>query len=205
MFAALLTIGNELVSGDVPDELDAIVDFVRREAARVDHLIVTGGLGGTPDDITREALAVAFDVPQENVPELEADLRGRFTRDPDYAARWALLPQGSAPLENPRARLPDRERLGPAGAAVGDGGDVRPVRRRVPRQRADRVVEARPAARRERDRASAHPDDRALAGCARRVVPALPPRPAGGRGGAEIGGRSGACGGGLVGRAGARG
>lgn len=131
MIAALLTIGNELVSGDVPntnaswlakrlealgvrvvlaaavpDELDAIVDFVRREAPRVDHLIVTGGLGGTPDDITREALAAAFDVPQENVPELEADLRGRFTRDPDYAARWALLPQGSAPLENPRGGAP---------------------------------------------------------------------------------------------------
>ena len=131
MIAALLTIGNELVAGDVPntnaswlakrlealgvrvvlsaavpDELDAIVDFVRREAARVDHLIVTGGLGGTPDDITREALAAAFAVPQENVPELEADLRARFTRNPGYAARWAQLPQGSVPLENPRGGAP---------------------------------------------------------------------------------------------------
>ena len=131
MMAALLTIGNELVSGDVPntnaswlakrlealgvrvvlsasvpDEIAQIVDFVRREAARVDHLIVTGGLGGTPDDLTREALAAAFDVPQENVPELEADLRRRFTRDPDYAARWAALPQGSAALENPRGGAP---------------------------------------------------------------------------------------------------
>src|SRR5215213_5349410 len=106
MFAALLTIGNELVSGDVPDELEAIVYFVRREAPRVDHLVVTGSLGGTPDDITREALASAFGVPQENVPELEADLRGRFTRDPDYAARWALLPQGAEPLENPRGGAP---------------------------------------------------------------------------------------------------
>jgi molybdenum cofactor synthesis domain-containing protein len=131
MIAAILTIGNELVSGDVPntnaswlakrlealgarvvltasvpDELDRIVDVVRRERQRVDHLIVTGGLGGTPDDITREALAAAFDVPQESVPELEADLRARFTRDPDYAARWALLPQGSRPLENPRGGAP---------------------------------------------------------------------------------------------------
>jgi molybdenum cofactor synthesis domain-containing protein len=131
MIAALLTIGNELVSGDVPntnaswlakrlealgvavvvsasvpDEADRIVDFVRREAARVDHLIATGGLGGTPDDITREALAAAFGVPQENVPELEADLRRRFTRAPDYAARWALLPRGSSALENPRGGAP---------------------------------------------------------------------------------------------------
>lgn len=131
MLAAILTIGNELVSGDtentnaswlarrleslgvkvvlsaaVPDETARIVDVVRREAARVDHLIVTGGLGGTPDDITREALAAAFDVPQVVFPELDVDLRARFTRDPDYAARWAALPEGSSPLENPRGGAP---------------------------------------------------------------------------------------------------
>jgi molybdenum cofactor synthesis domain-containing protein len=131
MIAAILTIGNELVSGDVPDtnapwlarrlealgvrvvlsaavpdELDRIVDVVRRESPRVDHVIVTGGLGGTPDDITREALAAAFGVPQEMVPELEADLRRRFTRNPDYAARWAALPAGARPLENPRGGAP---------------------------------------------------------------------------------------------------
>jgi nicotinamide-nucleotide amidase len=131
MIAVILTIGNELVSGDVPDtnaswlakrlealgvrvvlsasvpdELDRIVDVVRRESPRVDHVIVTGGLGGTPDDITREALAAAFGVPQEMVPELEADLRRRFARNPDYAARWAALPAGARPLENPRGGAP---------------------------------------------------------------------------------------------------
>jgi molybdenum cofactor synthesis domain-containing protein len=131
MIAALVTIGNELVSGDVantnapwlaqrlealgvrvvlsaavPDELERIVDIVRRERDRVDHLIVTGGLGGTPDDITREALAAAFDVAQEVVPDLEADLRRRFARNPDYAARWAALPAGATPLENPRGGAP---------------------------------------------------------------------------------------------------
>ena len=124
--AAILTIGNEVVSGDVantnatwlaqrletlgvkvvvsaavPDEPAAIGDFVRRERGRVDHLIVTGGLGGTPDDITREALAAAFGVAQKEVPELAADLRARFPRHPDYAARWARLPAGSVPLDNP--------------------------------------------------------------------------------------------------------
>src|SRR5439155_13616014 len=83
--ASILTIGNELVSGDVPntngawlakrlaplgvetrliaavpDEIETIAEFVRREAPSVDFLIVTGGLGGTPDDMTREALAAAF-------------------------------------------------------------------------------------------------------------------------------------------------
>ena len=129
--AAILTIGNELVSGDVPnsngswlarrlaplgvsvrliaavpDEIDAIAEFVRREAPLVDFLLVTGGLGGTPDDITREAIAHAFTLEQEELPELAADLRGRFTRDPEYAAAWARLPAGSRPLPNPLGGAP---------------------------------------------------------------------------------------------------
>lgn len=131
MLAAILTIGNEVVSGDtentnaswlgrrleelgvkvvlsaaIPDELDRIVSFVRRESSGVDHLIVTGGLGGTPDDITREAIAAAFDVPQVAFPEVEADLRARFTGNPDYVAPWAALPRGSRPLENPLGGAP---------------------------------------------------------------------------------------------------
>jgi molybdenum cofactor synthesis domain-containing protein len=129
--AAVLTIGNELVSGDVPntnaawlarrlaplgvavrlsaalpDEIETVADFVRAEAPRVDFLLVTGGLGGTPDDLTREAIAAAFGVPQEEVREVAADLRERFRRDPEYAARWALLPRGSRPLANPLGGAP---------------------------------------------------------------------------------------------------
>jgi len=129
--ASILTIGNELVSGDVantnavwlaqrlaplgvavrltaalPDEIDAVADFVRTEATRVDFLLVTGGLGGTPDDLTREAIAAAFHVPQEEVPEVAAKLRARFTRNPEYAARWAFLPRGSRPLVNPLGGAP---------------------------------------------------------------------------------------------------
>jgi nicotinamide-nucleotide amidase len=129
--ASILTIGNELVSGDtpntnaswlarrlaplgvkvrlmaaLPDEIDAIADFVRAEAPRVDFLLVTGGPGGTPDDLTREAIAAAFGVPQEELPEVAADLRARFTRNPEYAARWAMLPRGSRPLANPHGGAP---------------------------------------------------------------------------------------------------
>jgi molybdenum cofactor synthesis domain-containing protein len=131
MIAAILTIGNELVSGDVPntngswlakrlealgvrvtliaalpDEIEAIAAWIRRESPLVDHVLVTGGLGGTPDDLTREALAAAFDTPQREVPEVAADLRARFGGDPEYAARWALLPAGSRPLGNPLGGAP---------------------------------------------------------------------------------------------------
>ena len=129
--ASILTIGNEILSGDVPntnaswlakrlaplgvavrmtaalpDEIEPVAEFVRSEAQRVDLLFVTGGLGGTPDDLTREAIAAAFGVPQEEVPDLAADLRARFTRDPEYAARWARLPRGSRPLDNPLGGAP---------------------------------------------------------------------------------------------------
>ncbi|HZQ03667.1 MAG TPA: molybdopterin-binding protein [Gaiellaceae bacterium] len=131
MRAAILTIGNEVVSGDiantnatwlaqrleslgvrvvvaaaVPDEIEPIADFIRRERTRVDRVIVTGGLGGTPDDITREAIAAAFGVAQKELPDLAADLRRRFPRHPDYAARWAALPAGSRPLTNPHGGAP---------------------------------------------------------------------------------------------------
>jgi nicotinamide-nucleotide amidase len=129
--AAILTIGNELLSGDVentnaswlarrleaigvpvrliavlPDDIEAIADFVRTSSENADVVIVTGGLGGTPDDVTREALAAAFDVGQEEVPELADDLRARFLSDPEYAARWANLPAGSRALENPLGGAP---------------------------------------------------------------------------------------------------
>jgi nicotinamide-nucleotide amidase len=129
--ASILTIGNELVSGDVPntngswlakrlaplgvsvrmlaalpDEIEQIAEFVRDEAPRVDFLLVTGGLGGTPDDLTREAIAHAFGVKQVEQPDVAADLRARFARSADYAARWAQLPEGSRPLANPLGGAP---------------------------------------------------------------------------------------------------
>jgi molybdopterin-biosynthesis enzyme MoeA-like protein len=90
----------------VPDEITLVGDFVNRERERVDFMIVTGGLGGTPDDLTREALAAAFGVGQQSVPELADELRRRFPKHPDYAARWALLPVGSKPLRNPKGGAP---------------------------------------------------------------------------------------------------
>jgi molybdenum cofactor synthesis domain-containing protein len=129
--AAILTIGNELLSGDVentngswlarrleaigvpvrliavlPDDVEAIAEYVKTSSHNTDAVLVTGGLGGTPDDVTREALAAAFGVPQVEVAELADELRARFLSDPEYAARWARLPEGSRPLENPLGGAP---------------------------------------------------------------------------------------------------
>jgi nicotinamide-nucleotide amidase len=131
--AVILTIGNEIVSGDtentnaswlarrlaglgvevrliaaVRDEIEEISAFLRAEAPRVDHVFVTGGLGGTPDDLTREGVASAFGLECKEIAEVAATLRARF--DPrglgDYAARWACLPRGAEPLSNPLGGAP---------------------------------------------------------------------------------------------------
>lgn len=129
--ASIVTVGNELLSGDVEntngswlarrlaelgvevtmiaviaDEIERVASFVREQAAAVDVVVVTGGLGGTPDDVTRESIAAAFGVAQAEVPDVAARLRARFAGDPEYAARWALLPEGSRPLEIPNGGAP---------------------------------------------------------------------------------------------------
>jgi molybdenum cofactor synthesis domain-containing protein len=129
--AAILTIGNELLAGDVvntngswlasrleaagvdvrliavlPDEVEEIAAFLREQADHSDLVLVTGGLGGTPDDVTREAVAAAFGVEQTEYGKVAAELRARFQRDPEYAARWARLPAGSLPLANPLGGAP---------------------------------------------------------------------------------------------------
>jgi nicotinamide-nucleotide amidase len=129
--ASIVTIGNELVSGDIvntngswlaarlealgvdvvliaslPDEEERVAALVRAQAAAADVVLVTGGLGGTPDDITREAISAAFGVPQEEQPGVAERLRARFSGDPDYVTRWAQLPAGSRPLENPLGGAP---------------------------------------------------------------------------------------------------
>jgi nicotinamide-nucleotide amidase len=119
-----VTVGNELVSGDtvntngswlagrleelgfdvlmvvaIPDDEQRVAALVRAQSEEVDVVLVTGGLGGTPDDITREAIAAAFGLPQEEQTEVAERLRARFSGDPDYVTRWAQLPAGSRPLE----------------------------------------------------------------------------------------------------------
>jgi nicotinamide-nucleotide amidase len=129
--ASLVSIGNELLSGDtvntnaawlaqeleelgigvtlmavLPDDIQRISELVSAEAPRADYMIVTGGLGGTPDDVTREGIAAAFEADQSEIIDLADRLRSRFPADPEYAARWAQLPAGARPIENPLGGAP---------------------------------------------------------------------------------------------------
>ncbi|HEY7196154.1 MAG TPA: molybdopterin-binding protein [Gaiellaceae bacterium] len=131
--AVILTVGNEIVSGDVEntnaswlarrlgmlgidvklhaavrDDVGEIAAFLRSERESASHVVVTGGLGGTPDDVTREGVAAGFGVPCEEVGWLAEELRARFVARGlgDYAALWACIPAGAEPLANPLGGAP---------------------------------------------------------------------------------------------------
>ena len=73
----------------VGDNLDRIAGVFREALDRADVVIVTGGLGPTQDDITREGLAEALGIRLVREPAIEAFLRERF------AARGRAFPESN--------------------------------------------------------------------------------------------------------------
>jgi molybdenum cofactor synthesis domain-containing protein len=120
--AAVLVIGNEILSGKVEeanvavlaralrslgvllrrvvvvlDDVDTIAREVTELAQAHDWLFTSGGVGPTHDDVTIEAVAKAYGVPVVSSPEMEAMLRAHYReRCTDGHLRMALVPQGAA-------------------------------------------------------------------------------------------------------------
>jgi nicotinamide-nucleotide amidase len=109
---ALAELGAPVVRHEtVGDQAGAIAGAVERALADGDLVIVTGGLGPTPDDLTREAVAELLGRPLRPDPELEAALRARYLaagyRDfPANNLRQALVPEGARVLPNARGTAP---------------------------------------------------------------------------------------------------
>ncbi len=86
----------------VGDNLQRVERVIRQSLQRSDVVVVTGGLGPTPDDLTREAVAAALDVPLVRDEELTATVRGIFEdmgrTMPEDNLRQADLPQGAVPI-----------------------------------------------------------------------------------------------------------
>ncbi len=98
--------GGRIVGDSLPDLLDAL----RRAVARADAVVVTGGLGPTADDLTREAAAALLRVPLVEDPasrrRIESLWRGRGVPMPPSNLRQALLPRGAAALRNDAGTAP---------------------------------------------------------------------------------------------------
>ena len=74
-------------------------------------MVVTGGLGPTPDDVTREAVAALLGRPLALDVGLEAQLRARFQAAgshpfPERNLRQAMVPAGARVLPNERGTAP---------------------------------------------------------------------------------------------------
>ncbi len=119
--AALVLIGNEILSGKirdengsyllrelrllgvdmrrmevVPDEEDVIVDAIRRCRRVAAHLFTSGGIGPTHDDVTVPSVAKALGRPLVHHPELVGMLK-RFYGDglDEFQLRLAEVPEGA--------------------------------------------------------------------------------------------------------------
>jgi nicotinamide-nucleotide amidase len=101
-----------LVEGIVslPDDARLVSDALRRALGRVDLVVTTGGLGPTPDDLTREAIASVVGEQPEVDPELEAWLRAIFERRgipfPELNGKQAWLIPSATPIPNERGTAP---------------------------------------------------------------------------------------------------
>jgi nicotinamide-nucleotide amidase len=95
----------------VGDNEQRIAETIREALDRADAVIVTGGLGPTQDDVTREALAAVAGVSLVRQPELEQWLRERFARMgvqrmAEMNLRQADVPEGARVIDNPRGTAP---------------------------------------------------------------------------------------------------
>lgn len=124
--AAILVIGNEILTGKVkdenvsilateffalgvslrrvivcPDEVEVIAREVNRLRSEHDFVITTGGVGPTHDDVTIEGVALAFEKPVVRSAEMESLLRAHYkNRITEGHLRMANMPEGAELVRN---------------------------------------------------------------------------------------------------------
>jgi nicotinamide-nucleotide amidase len=106
----------------ITDALDDGVAAFRIAVGRADLVVVTGGLGPTADDLTRDVLAIVAGEPLELSESALAMVESRFARRsmpmPQSNRRQALFPRTSRIIPNPDGTAPgiDIEIMREAGA-----------------------------------------------------------------------------------------
>lgn len=101
----------------VGDNVGRIADAISEAAGRADALVITGGIGPTQDDLTREALCAAAGVEMVQSEEYAAHLREWWARRgremPASNLRQAQHPAGAVLIPNARGTAPGlRLRIG---------------------------------------------------------------------------------------------
>jgi nicotinamide-nucleotide amidase len=135
MIAELIMVGTELLLGEVIDTNSAylaqrlaelgvdlyyvsrvgdnrrrIAQLVKQAHQRADLIIISGGLGPTADDLTKEAVADAFGLELALCREALAEIEEHFCRlgrpMSENNKRQAYLPAGGKALSNPKGTAP---------------------------------------------------------------------------------------------------
>ena len=131
--AAVLVIGNEVLSGRtqdenlqfiaqrltdlgielrearvLPDDESMIVRAVNDARAVYDYVFTSGGIGPTHDDITADCIAAAFGLPIDHNPEAVALLKAKYPARilNEDRMRMARMPLGAALVPNPVSHAP---------------------------------------------------------------------------------------------------
>jgi molybdenum cofactor synthesis domain-containing protein len=123
--AAVLIIGDEILSGRtqdtnlrdiarylgvhgvdvaevriVPDVIEEIAGAVNQLRGRYDYVVTTGGIGPTHDDITADAIAVAFGVELYEHPDIIRKMQDKWELTA-ARRRMARIPTGGDLVQNP--------------------------------------------------------------------------------------------------------
>lgn len=107
----LLALGAETVLHlTVGDGVEPMIDAMNLAAGRARHVIVTGGLGPTADDLTRDAVCKALGIglveSRAALDRLDVIFRMIGREMTDNNRRQAMIPDGATLIENPIGTAP---------------------------------------------------------------------------------------------------
>ncbi len=107
LFALGLALRRVTVVGDAAPDIAAALG---EALARARAVVVTGGLGPTVDDRTKEVVAEYFALPLELDAAILEDIRARFARRgrpmPEINVKQAMMPRGARKIPNPVGSAP---------------------------------------------------------------------------------------------------
>ena len=94
----------------VGDDRADLADVFRQALGRSDVVVLTGGLGPTDDDLTRDVVSEVLQLPMTIDETIVARIRARFARRgltmPEVNRRQAQVPRGAIALDNPNGTAP---------------------------------------------------------------------------------------------------
>jgi competence/damage-inducible protein CinA-like protein len=94
----------------VGDERGDLAALLRQALERADLVVLTGGLGPTDDDLTRDVVSEVLGLPMDLDESIVAKIRARFEKRglvmPEVNRRQAQVPRGAMVLDNPNGTAP---------------------------------------------------------------------------------------------------